>query len=62
MELNERIKSLLKYAYNNCPYYRESFNLGLGCNYVFDDITYEDFLKIPLLTRNEVVINTRVCF
>ncbi len=58
MEVNGRLKNILKYAYDNCPYYTDLFDSVFGKGYDFKNITYEDFSKIPLLSRNEIVINT----
>ena len=58
MEINKKLKSILRMAYDNCPYYTEVFNSVLGNNYDFENITYDDFSKIPLLSRNEIVVNT----
>lgn len=58
-ELNQyrlsRLKSLLVYAYANCPYYRDSFaRAGIDANDVLK-INSLDYLKnLPVLTREDI--------
>lgn len=48
----EKFKSLVKHAYENVPYYTESFNkIGLTPQ---DIKSLEDIKKIPILTKNDV--------
>lgn len=47
--MNERLKNMLKNAYENVPYYRNLFNeLGIDISSICD---YEKFQQIPLLNK-----------
>ena len=47
--MNERLKNMLKNAYENVPYYRNLFNeLGIDISSICN---YEKFQQIPLLNK-----------
>jgi len=51
----ENLKSLIQNAYNNTDYYRELFNeIGISPN---DIKTKDDLIKIPLLTKDNLIKN-----
>ena len=52
---DEQLKKIIKYSYNNVPYYKELFDANkLSIN---DIKSQDDLWKIPILTKNDVKIN-----
>lgn len=49
----KNLKSLLKHAYSNVPFYRKMMN-NLGCN-PMDILSLEDFAKLPCLTKDDII-------
>lgn len=48
----EKLKTMINYAYDHCEYYRESF---LKANIKPEDIkTIHDLKKVPILTKNDI--------
>jgi phenylacetate-CoA ligase len=51
----EKRKKIVRYAYENVPYYKKKYDRS---NFHPDQLVYqEDFLKIPILTRDEIKRN-----
>lgn len=51
----QRTRSMLEYAYEHVPYYREKFS-GIGLNPA-DIVRPEQFTQVPVLTREDVQAN-----
>lgn len=52
---DERLRKIIKHAYENVPYYNELFN---KCNLIPEDLqTKADLWKIPLLTKDDIKQN-----
>jgi len=53
----QKLKRILKHAYENCAFYRERFdNLHIKPN---DIKSYEDFIKFPILTKTDIQENLK---
>ncbi len=49
---NKRFRAIIKYVYQNCPFYRQKFK---ECNIDVDSIkTTEDIVKLPLTTKQDL--------
>ena len=52
----EKFRFLLKYAYNNCPFYKKLYSAS---GIEFGDLSSIEISQIPLITKKDIINNRR---